>query len=121
MGLLRPLLSPRALGEFAPGLTTEPMVLRKGYGDTDAAFAAAPITIELELVTGRHAGVPLETRGAIARYEAATDTLEIHGAAKVPHWNRDTLAGILGRAPSSVHFLEGHVGCAFRGPDELCP
>src|SRR5258708_313698 len=61
---LPPLLSPRALGEFAPGLATEPMVLRKGYGDTDAAFAAAPITIALELVTGRHAGVPLETRRA---------------------------------------------------------
>jgi carbon-monoxide dehydrogenase large subunit/6-hydroxypseudooxynicotine dehydrogenase subunit gamma len=118
---LPPVLSPRATGEFAPGLNTEPIVLRKGYGDVDGAFASAPITIELELVTGRHAGVPLETRGIIARYVAGTDTLEIHGAAKVPHWNRDTLAAMLGRSPSSVQFFEGHVGGGFGVRGELYP
>ena len=41
------------------------------------------------LAVGRHSGVPLETRGAIARYDAGRDVLELHGAAKVPHWNRD--------------------------------
>jgi carbon-monoxide dehydrogenase large subunit/6-hydroxypseudooxynicotine dehydrogenase subunit gamma len=65
--------------------------------------------------------VPLETRGAIARYDAARDVLEMHGAAKVPHWNRDQIARMLGRDPSSVHLYEGHVGGGFGIRGELYP
>jgi hypothetical protein len=50
--------------------------------------------------------VPLETRGAIARYDAARDILEMYGAAKVPHFNRDAIARMLGRPASSVHLHE---------------
>ncbi len=74
-------------GEFDAGHSTEAATVRKGYGDVSAAFAAAYATVALELKIGRHSGVPLETRGAIARYDAARDVLELHGAAKVPHWN----------------------------------
>src|SRR5215470_13611902 len=55
--------------EFSAGHSTEPAVLRKGYGDVAAAFAAAHSIVTLELKNGRHSGVPLETRGAIARYD----------------------------------------------------
>src|SRR5215831_2196169 len=79
-------------GAFAPDLTTEPSILRKEYGDIDDAFRNAAAVVELELSIGRHTGVPIETRGAIARYDEAHDILELHGAAKVPHWNRDTIA-----------------------------
>ena len=79
-------------GEFRDGLLTEPAIIRKGYGDVEAAFAAAHATVSLSLSIGRHSGVPLETRGAIGRYNAAKDMLEMYGAAKVPHWNRDQLA-----------------------------
>ena len=40
----------------------------------------------------------LETRGAIGVHNKATDTLELYGAAKIPHRNRDTLVRML-----SVH------------------
>src|SRR5262249_29585794 len=73
-------------------LTTEAGVVQKSYGDVDAAFRNAHAVVSLELSIGRHSGVPLETRGAIARYDEAHDILELHGAAKVPHWNRDTIA-----------------------------
>ena len=53
------------------------------YGDVTAAFAAAHATVALELKIGRHSGVPLETRGAIARLDIAHDVLELYGAAKV--------------------------------------
>ncbi len=90
-------------GEFGSGHSTEVTSVRKGFGDIDAAFASAHAIVALDLALGRHSGVPLETRGAIAR--CVGDVLELHGAAKVLHWNRDSLARMLGRAPSSMHLL----------------
>jgi len=108
-------------GEFAPGLRAEPAIVHKGYGDVDAAFRAAYAEVALELSIGRHSGVPLETRGAIARHDAATDVLELHGTAKKQHWNRDEIARLLGRSPGSVHLFEGHVGGGFGVRGELYP
>jgi len=108
-------------GEFEAGRSTEPAIVRKGYGDVDAAFRSGHAVISATLSIGRHSGVPLETRGAIARYDSARDVLELHGAAKVPHWNRDQIARMLGRAPSSVHLYEGHVGGGFGVRGELYP
>ena len=86
-------------GEFEPGRSSEAIVLRHSYGDIDAAFRNAHAVIELDLQTGRHSGVPLETRGAIGRYDAARDLLELHGAAKIPHRNRETLCRMLKPQP----------------------
>ncbi len=63
-----------------PGVTSEPLAVRKGYGDVDTAFKSAAQVVALELAVGRHSGVPRETRGAIARYNAVRDMLEMHGA-----------------------------------------
>jgi carbon-monoxide dehydrogenase large subunit/6-hydroxypseudooxynicotine dehydrogenase subunit gamma len=107
--------------EFSPGHPTEAAIIRKGYGDIAAAFAAAHASVTLELKIGRHSGVPLETRGAIACYDAPRDVLALYGAAKVPHWNRDALARMLGRPASSVHLHEGHTGGGFGVRGELYP
>src|ERR1700730_19377951 len=73
---LAPCLDPAASpSEFAPGQNTEAAVITKAYGDLDAAFAGAHLVVALELVVGRHSGVPLETRGAIAVPEAASGIL----------------------------------------------
>jgi aerobic carbon-monoxide dehydrogenase large subunit len=108
-------------GEFAPGLATEAGVVRKGYGDVDAAFRSAHVVVTANLSIGRHSGVPLEARGAIARYDATRDVLELHGAAKLPHLNRDQIARMLGRSTASVHLYEGHVGGGFGIRGELYP
>lgn len=108
-------------GEFSPGLSTEAMILRDHYGDAGAALADAEQTIGLELGIGRHSGVPLETRGALARFDPTRDVLELFGAAKVPHRTRDNLARILGRKPESVHLKEGHTGGGFGIRGELYP
>jgi len=108
-------------GAFAPDLSTEPSILQKAYGDVDAAFRNAHAVVALELSVGRHSGVPMETRGAIARYDETRDILELHGAAKVPHWNRDTIAQMLGRKKESVQLYEGHVGGGFGIRGEIYP
>ncbi len=110
-----------APGVFDDNHNTEPTVIEKGRGDIDAAFRNAHMVVELELAIGRHSGVPLETRGAVARYDEARDVLEMHGAAKVPHWNRDRLALMFGRKPESVQLFEGHVGGGFGIRGEMYP
>jgi carbon-monoxide dehydrogenase large subunit/6-hydroxypseudooxynicotine dehydrogenase subunit gamma len=107
--------------EFSPGRNTEVIVLKQGYGDVDAVIRDAEIVVELELSVGRHSGVPLETRGAIGRYDASRDMLELHGAAKVPHRNRELLARMLKRSPSSITVHEAHVGGGFGIRGELYP
>jgi CO/xanthine dehydrogenase Mo-binding subunit len=111
----------QAPGSFAPGLSTEPMLVEKGYGDVDGSFGSAHAVVELDLSVGRHSAVPLETRGAIARYDAERDVLELHGAAKVPHRNREQIAAILGRPLASVQLFENHVGGGFGVRGELYP
>jgi carbon-monoxide dehydrogenase large subunit len=107
--------------EFAPGHSTEPAVIRQGYGDVDAVFRSAPHIVAVELAVGRHSGVPLETRGAIGRYDAARGILELHGAAKVPHRNQELLSRMLKLAPSAIHVHESHVGGGFGIRGELYP
>jgi aerobic carbon-monoxide dehydrogenase large subunit len=107
--------------EFSPGHGTEAAIVRQGYGDIDAAMARAHAVIEMDLTVGRHSGVPIETRGAIGRHDAARDILELHGAAKVPHRIRELLALMLRRAPSSIHVHESHVGGGFGVRGELYP
>jgi carbon-monoxide dehydrogenase large subunit len=115
------IVSADELGEFDEGLNTEPMVVRQGYGDIATALADAHKVVELDLYVGRHSGVPLETRGAIGRYDEGKDVLELHGAAKVPHRNREQLSRMLDRPLNSIHLFEGHVGGGFGVRGELYP
>lgn len=110
-----------AAGNFAPGLSSEALVLRAGYGDVAAGFAAAAAVVSLDLAIGRHSGVPIETRGALARFDAARDVLELYGATKVPHRNRDALARLLGRSTAGVVLKEGNTGGGFGIRGELYP
>ena len=116
------LLSPEAEPqEFSFGRNTEAALLTQGYGDVDAVFKSAPHVVELKLSVGRHSGVPLETRGALGRYDASRDVLELHAAAKVPHRNKELLARMLNRPPASVQCYESHVGGGFGIRGEIYP
>jgi carbon-monoxide dehydrogenase large subunit len=118
---LPPVLSADDIGEFDRGLSTEPMVIEKRYGDVEAAFRAAHAVVAIDVAIGRHSAVPMETRGAIARLDPVRDVLELHGAAKVPHRNREQLARIFNRPLAGVHLYEGHVGGGFGVRGELYP
>src|SRR5438552_3670878 len=106
-------------GSFAPGQFTEALVLRAGYGEVDAAFGTAHAVVTLDLIIGRHSGVPMETRGVLARYDPSRDVLELYGATKVPHRNRDALARMFGRSTTAVVLKEGNTGGGFGVRGEL--
>jgi aerobic carbon-monoxide dehydrogenase large subunit len=108
-------------GMFDHQRSTQTTMLVKFTGDIEAAFRNAKHIVELDLSIGRHTGVPLETRGAIATYDDARDVLAMHGAAKVPHWNRERIASMLGRKTETVQLFEGHVGGGFGIRGELYP
>jgi CO/xanthine dehydrogenase Mo-binding subunit len=108
-------------GNFAPGQSTEALMLRASYGEVEAAFASAHAVVTLDLTIGRHSAVPIETRGALARYDPSRDILELYGATKVPHRNRDALARMLGRSAAAVVLKEGHTGGGFGVRGELYP
>jgi len=109
------------LGEFDDGLSSEAGLLTHTYGDIDGAFERADTIIELDLRTGRHSGVPMETRGAIGVYDHEKDILKLYGAAKVPHRNRDTLMRMLNRDSDKIELYEGHTGGGFGIRGELYP
>lgn len=100
---------------------TEIMQLDHEYGDVDEAFERADHVITLDLAIGRHTGIPMETRGLLARPNPENGVLELHGLAKVPHYNRTAIAGMLGLDPQLVVGREGHVGGGFGIRGELYP
>src|SRR5262249_49385058 len=101
------LMDAHEVGEFDAGRESEPTIIRHSFGDIDAVSAGADAIVGLGPAAGRHSGVPMETRGAIGRYDAARDVLELHGAAKVPHRNKETLVRMLKRNPHGIHLFEG--------------
>jgi aerobic carbon-monoxide dehydrogenase large subunit len=94
--------------------------LTLGYGDTDAAFASARHVVSVELAIGRHTGVPLEPRCLLAvpgPQNPDLSELDIYGMTKVPVFNRDLLAGMLGldEALIHVHAIDAGGGFGIRG------
>ena len=57
----------------------------------------------------RYTGVPLETRGCLAGYDAGADTLTLWSASQVPHLVRSGVAELLG-------FPENRLRVARRSP-----
>ena len=95
--------------------------LEAGFGDAGRVFAEAEVVVEAELATGRHSGVPMETRGIVVEFDPAVERLTVHGATKVPHWNLATTAALLGMPPGRLRMRETAVGGGFGVRGELYP
>jgi carbon-monoxide dehydrogenase large subunit/6-hydroxypseudooxynicotine dehydrogenase subunit gamma len=90
---------------------------RLGFGDVDAAFERADRSVSLDFSIGRHTAVPMEPRALIVNYGSAHDELDVYGATKVPVFNRQVLADMLGIDQSSIrmHAVDAGGGFGVRG------
>ena len=90
-------------------------------GDADAAFADAPYIRRESFSVQRHMAMTMETRGFLAEWDAERGKLTVHGAAKVPHFNRHVLARLIGLDDDAIDLIEVDVGGGFGGRGEFFP
>ncbi|MDH3681131.1 MAG: xanthine dehydrogenase family protein molybdopterin-binding subunit [Acidimicrobiia bacterium] len=90
-------------------------------GEVDDALARAELVLERTYRTNRHAGVPLEGRGAVAEWDPATSTLTLHVTSQTPHLHRGAMARALGLADHQLRLVVGDVGGGFGVKAPLYP
>jgi carbon-monoxide dehydrogenase large subunit len=106
---LPPVADRRASGQhdillFEESGTNLAMTFTATKGDADAAFRAADYVRQERFQVQRYTALPLEPRGVLAEWDAAQGRMTVLGAAKVPFFNRDTLAA-MGRGLWSYDIL----------------
>lgn len=95
--------------------------LSASRGDADAAFANAPYTRRERFRVHRHTALPMEARGLLAHWDATRGLLTVHGAAKVPYYNRRLLAKHLNLPVEAIEMVECDVGGSFGVRGEYYP
>lgn len=90
-------------------------------GDIATAIAGADYVRTERLRCHRHSGVPLETRGLVARWDDGQQRLCVWGAAKVAFANRRILAGLLDLPEEAIDLIEVDIGGGFGVRGEFYP
>jgi aerobic carbon-monoxide dehydrogenase large subunit len=90
-------------------------------GDADSVFRNAPYTRREKFHVQRHTALPMETRGLLAEWHAQAGRLTVHGAAKLPFFNRRALAAMMGLEETAVDYIELDVGGGFGARGEFYP
>ena len=91
------------------------------FGDANAAFANAEYTRRERFRCHRLTGLPLETRGQIAEWDASGRKLTVFGATKVLFFNRRVLAPMFGLGEHDIDMIEVDVGGGFGVRGEFYP
>ena len=106
---------------FENTTTNNAATFRARMGDADGAFVSADYTRRQRFSVQRHTAFPMETRGLLAQWDAKRRHLTVHGATKVPFFNRRVLAAMLGLDVSDVDLIEVDVGGGFGARGEFYP
>lgn len=80
---------------------------------TDAAFAKADHTVEMEFHIDRVTGVPMEPRSALGHYDAATGRYTIYAGSGGSVRQKREIAEVLGAEAEAVHVISKDVGGNF--------
>jgi carbon-monoxide dehydrogenase large subunit len=106
---------------FEESGTNLAMTFTAECGDADAAFREADYVRREQFQVQRHMALTMEPRGLLAEWDAVQGRMTLFGAAKVPFFNRDTLAALLGLSASQVDLIENDVGGGFGARGEFYP
>jgi carbon-monoxide dehydrogenase large subunit len=87
--------------------------LKVEIGEVTKAFQEADCVIAERFTTGRHMALPLETRGCVAQFEAATDSLTMWSSTQTPHLLRSRLALLLDYPEHHIRVIAPDVGGGF--------
>ena len=82
-------------------------------GEVDAAIAAAPHVLELDLDVERSASMPMEGRGVFARWDAADSSLRVYSSTQTSTSVRAAVATKLGLPMGKVECIAPDVGGGF--------
>jgi carbon-monoxide dehydrogenase large subunit len=82
-------------------------------GDAEAALAGAEVVVRRRIREQRYTGVPMETRGTLARWSRGR--LTVWSSTQVPHLLRSVLAGCLALPEAAIRVVAPDVGGGF-GP-----
>jgi carbon-monoxide dehydrogenase large subunit len=87
--------------------------MEQNTGDVEAAIAAAPRRLELDLTIERSACTPMEGRGTVARWDADTNRLQVWSSTQTSTGVRAAVAVKLGLDLGQVDVITPDVGGAF--------
>jgi aerobic carbon-monoxide dehydrogenase large subunit len=89
-------------------------------GDAEAALARAPRRISRSFSFRRQGGLPLETRGCVADFDASRGALTIWISTQTHYAVRMNLAELLGIPESNIQVITGDVGGGFGAKSRPC-
>lgn len=114
---IAPVLDP----QFATSIEAEPLFegrsnesvrIVKSYGDVEAAFAQAAHLVQGRYVTGRHSGIPMETRGCVAQPDVGRRQLFMWGPVHTHDCQR-LIARVLGLPLADLRMKHVDIGGNF--------
>ena len=85
------------------------------------AMAGAHAVVELDLRSRRQSAMPMETRGGVASYDAATGRVTLVASVQMPHMLRTGIADVLGMPESDLRVIAPDVGGGFGQKMSLFP
>ena len=86
---------------------------RGNRGAAEAAIAAAPHVIEIDVVNNRLACAALEARAMIATHDPLADVTTLYNATQAPHMIRRSVCEALDLAPQKLRVIAPDVGGGF--------
>jgi carbon-monoxide dehydrogenase large subunit len=86
-----------------------------------AALAAAPALVEFAFTSHRQAAMPLEGRGALAAFDAATGRVTLYASTQAPHLFRTAIADALDMPEAELRVVAPDVGGGFGQKMSLSP
>ena len=86
---------------------------RTGFGDADGAFRVADVRVRQRFDIQRYVGMPIETRGVIAQWDARDGSLTTWNTTQVVHFVQQGLVAALGLPAHKIRVIAPDVGGGF--------